>query len=103
MPDNTGGQWGYIKHKIGEFSRDFGAKIKKAKLLLKNQLEKELLTLSGKLNETNKIKYKNLQDQLNEIIENEIKGVILRSLCNDYEQGEKCTGIGKVQSKAENH
>ena len=89
--DNTGGQWGYIKHKIGEFSREYGAKVKKAKMLLKNQLERDLQTLSGNLNETNKLKYQILQDQLNEIIENEIKGVILRSLCNDYEQGEKCS------------
>ena len=64
---------------------------KLSKMLLKNQLERELQTLSGNLNETNKLKYQILQDQLNEIIENEIKGVILRSLCNDYEQGEKCS------------
>ena len=55
------------------------------------QIEKELQALSANLNEANKLKYKNLQDQLNEIIENEVKGVILRSLCNDYEKGEKCT------------
>jgi hypothetical protein len=91
LPDNVGSQWGYIKHKIGEFSREYGAKIKKAKILLKNQIEIELKNLNANLNEENKMQYKNLQDQLNEIIENEVKGVILRSLCNDYEKGEKCT------------
>ena len=29
IPDNRGNQWGYLKHKIGEFSREYGAKIKK--------------------------------------------------------------------------
>ena len=91
LPDNIGGQWGFIKHKIGEFSREYGAKIKKAKVLLKSSLEKELQTLSKNLNEANKGCYKSLQNQLNEIIENEIKGSILRSLCKEYEEGEKCS------------
>ena len=60
-------------------------------MLLKNQLENEIENLSLNLNDANKVRYKSLQNQLNEIIENEIKGVILRSLCDDYEQGEKCS------------
>ena len=32
-----------------------------------------------------------LKGQLDEIIENEVKGSILRSLCKDYEDGEKCS------------
>ena len=40
LPENLGGQWGFLKHKIGEFSRDYGAKLKKAKKLLKNEIEK---------------------------------------------------------------
>ena len=91
LPDDSGNQWGFIKHKIGEFSRNYGAKIKKAKMVLKLNLEKELKTLQDNLNETNKIRYKILQSQLNDIIENEVKGSILRSLCNDYEGGEKCS------------
>ena len=91
LTSNLGGQWGYIKHKIGEFSREYGAKVKKAKNVLKSQIEKELQKLSLNLNDENKFQYKNLQEQLNEIIENEVKGVILRSLCDDYEKGEKCT------------
>ena len=35
LSDNTGGQWGFVKHKFGEFYRQHGAKIKKAKMLLK--------------------------------------------------------------------
>ena len=103
LPDNTGGQWGFIKHKIGEFSRDYGAKIKKAKSLLKAKLEKELFILSKNLNETNKEQYKSLQYQLNEIIENEVKGSILRSLCHEFEDGEKCSkyffSLEKFRSK----
>ena len=38
LTSNLGGQWGYIKHKIGEFSREYGAKVKKAKNLLKSQI-----------------------------------------------------------------
>jgi hypothetical protein len=104
LPDHTSGaQWGYIKHKIGEFSRDYGAKIKKGKLLLKLNLEKEIQTLSKNLNDGNKQLYQSLQSQLTEIIENEIKGSILRSLCTEYEQGEKCTkyffSLEKFKSK----
>ena len=91
LPSKPGEQWGFIKHKIGEFSRNYGAKMKKAKVLAKKQMEVEIYNLSKNLNEENKLEYLNLQDRLNEIIENEVKGVILRSLCDDYEKGEKCT------------
>jgi hypothetical protein len=60
LPDNTGAQWGFIKHKMGEFSREYGSKVKKAKLLLKSNLEKEIQTLSKNLNETNKLEYLSL-------------------------------------------
>ena len=86
-----GSQWGYLKHKIGEYSREFGAKLKKAKLLLKSKIESELNEISNNLNEQNKEEYKMLQNNLNEIIENEVQGSILRSLCQEYEAGEKCT------------
>ena len=103
LPDNAGAQWGFIKHKMGEFSREYGAKIKKAKLLIKSNLEKEIQTLSKNLSETNKLEYLSLQMQLNEIIENEIKGSILRSLCREYEEGEKCNkyffSLEKFRSK----
>ena len=96
LPNKTGGQWGFLKHKVGEFSRSYGAKLKKSKLLLKNNLEKELETLSQNLNEENKGKFKALQEQLNAIIETEIQGSILRSLCDEYEQGEN---IEKYRAK----
>ena len=91
LPGKPGEQWGFIKHKIGEFSRKYGAKMKKAKLLVKKQIELELQKISADLNEKNKLEYLNLQDKLNEIIENEVKGAILRSLCDEYEKGEKCS------------
>ena len=91
LPDSNGSQWGYIKHKIGELSREFGGTLKKAKTLIKNNIEKELSQLSQNLDETNKKRYQNLKLQLDEIIENEVKGSILRSLCQDYEQWEKCS------------
>ena len=47
-----------------------------------------LTILNANLNDTNKIRYKILQDQLNDIIENEVRGSILRSLCKDYEEEE---------------
>ena len=91
LPNDAGSQWGFIKHKIGEFSRTYGAKVKKTKLILKLEIENELKILHDNLSEANKQQYKHLQSQLNEIIENEIKGSILRSLCKDYEDGEKCS------------
>ena len=103
LPNKIGGQWEFLKHKIGEFSRSYGANLKKSKMLLKRNLEKEIEILSYNLNQENKAKYKSLQDQLNEIIETEIQGSILRSLCNEYEQGEKCTkyffSLEKFRSK----
>ena len=91
LPNKIGGQWGFLKFKIGEFSRSYGAKLKKSKILLKSNLEKELEKLSLDLNEENKAHYRSLQEQLDSIIETEIQGVILRSLCDEYEKGEKCT------------
>ena len=78
LHDNIGSQWGFIKHKIGEFSRHYGAKLKKAKNILKNNIEKEMDQISQNLNESNKILF-----QLDEIIGQEVKGLILRSLCTE--------------------
>ena len=91
IPDCTENQWGYVKHKIGEFSRSFGAKLKKGRRILKSNIEKELAEISINITDYNKARYSFLQNQLNEIIDNEIKGSILRSLCQEYEEGEKCT------------
>lgn len=91
LPNKIGGQWGFLKFKIGEFSRSYGAKLKRSKKLLKNNIEKELEKLSHNLSDENKAQYRSLKEQLDSIIETEIQGVILRSLCDEYEQGEKCT------------
>ena len=87
---NLGGQWGYIKHKIGEFSRKFGAKQKRERRALKCKLEAELTELSATLNDKNKEKYDLLKQQLNDLNEYEMRGAILRSLSHNYEEGEKC-------------
>ena len=47
--------------------------------------------ISENLDEITKIKYGELQFKLNEIVESEVRGSILRSLCQEYEAGEKCT------------
>jgi len=91
LTENIGSQWGFIQNKIGEFSRSFGAKLKRAKNLLKANIEKEMDFISQNLNDLNKLRFQNLKHKLNEIIEQEVKGSILRSLCTDYENGEKCS------------
>ena len=91
LPGRFSNQWGYIKHKIGEFSRSFGAKLKKAKIILRTNIEKELSEIAHDVDIETKIKYQNLKKQLDEIIEHEIRGSVLRSLCKDYEEGEKCS------------
>ena len=58
---------------------------------MKQNIEKELLSINSNLTEESKEQYQNLKEQLDEIIECEVKGFILRSLCDDFEQGEKCT------------
>ena len=88
---SLGSQWGYIKHKIGEFSRKFGSKLKKERMEIKNKIESELESLSLHLNDSNKEKYDNLRQQLNSLIEYEVRGSIIRSLSQNYEEGEKCT------------
>ena len=90
LPD-LGTQWGFIKHKAGEFSRSYGAKLKKARALLKINIENQLKQISENLSDENLSQYQELKDKLDEIIEYEVKGSILRSLCDDYEKGEKCT------------
>ena len=91
LSENIGSQWGFIKHKIGEFSRSFGAKLKRAKNLLKANIEKEMDFISQNLNDSNKLRFQNLKHKLNEIIEQEVKGSILRSLCTEYANWEKCS------------
>jgi len=49
LPNSIGNQWSFVKHKIGEYSRNYGAKLKKAKVLLKASIEKELKNVSGVL------------------------------------------------------
>ena len=49
LPENKGSQWEFIKHKMSEFSRGYGAKIKKAKMFLKANLEKEIQILYHKI------------------------------------------------------
>ena len=54
-------------------------------------IENQLKLLSENLTEENLSQYMELKDELDEIVEYEVKGSILRSLCEDYEKGEKCT------------
>ena len=91
LPNNIGSQWSFLKFKIGEFSRKYGAQLKKARHLLKENICKEMEVISGSLDSESKGRYESLQSKLNEIIDHEIKGSILRSLCQDYMEGEKCT------------
>ena len=47
--------------------------------------------MNSKLDSSNKGRYQALKHQLEEIVENEVKGAVLRSLCEEYEKGEKCS------------
>ena len=47
--------------------------------------------ISQELDLESKKRFESLKSQLDDIIEHEIKGSVLRSLCTDYEEGEKCT------------
>ena len=72
-------------------------------MFLKANLEKEIKILYLKLNPANKGQYLALKEKLNDIIEDEVKGVILQSLCDDYKNGEKCSmyffSLEKYRSK----
>ena len=58
---------------------------------MKTQIENELKTTALNLNNDNLLHYQCLKEKLEEIIENEVKGVILRSLCDEYEKNDKCS------------
>ena len=60
-------------------------------MFLKANLEKEIKIFCPKLNPANKGQYLALKEKLNDIIEDEVKGVILLSLCDDYKNGGKCS------------
>ena len=91
LPNERGSQWAYLKFKMGEFCRNFGAKIKKAKQILKQNLEKELESLSAQPDNKSIKRYQSLKKELEQIIDYEVQGSILRSLCTEYEEGEKCS------------
>ena len=80
--------------------KEIWSRCKKAKKIIKEQLEKELSELASNLNETNKVRYEQLKKELDQIIEQEVKGCILRSLCKNYEEGEKITfSLEKFKAK----
>ena len=77
--------------RLGNFNEIMGQKLKRPKCLLNYRLEKDLKQLQENLNLAKKQQYADLQDQFNDIIENEVKGSILRSFCKEYASGEKCS------------
>ena len=89
--EGRGDQWGFIKHKIGEFSRYYGAKLKKERQYLKDKIEAELAILSTNLHDDNIAQYETLKQNLKDMLDYEIRGSILRSLSQNYEEGEKCS------------
>ena len=82
-------QWDFTKHKIGEFARKFGARVKRQRDQQKNELSEKIENLSKNLTVQNVAEYEEALAELKEIIDIEIKGQILRSKCEDYEEGEK--------------
>ena len=89
LSDNRGNQWAFLEFKMGLFCRDFGAKLKKARPFLKQYLEKELKVLGEQIDNESKLRNQSLKTELDNIIEYEIGGSMLRSLCAEYEEGEK--------------
>ena len=77
--------------------------MKKAKVILKANIEKEINDISGNLDDHSVSRYQALKKKLDDIIEHEISGSILRSLCRDYEEGEKCNeyffSLEKIRNK----
>ena len=47
--------------------------------------------MANNLSDGNKERYQSLKQQLDELVEFEVRGSILRSLSQNYEDGEKCT------------
>ena len=99
-------QWDFLKHKMGEFSREFGRNLAMRRKMAKMELESKIEYLSSKLDETNKAEYETFLQQLDELIEQEVKGSIIRSHCQEYEEGEKSSkyffGLEKLRAKQKN-
>ena len=101
LPENKGSQWGYIKHKVGDFTRTYCANKKKKESLLKCNIERELNKLKSNLDNDSKAQYLKLKSQLEEITDNQVKGIILRSLCDEYERGESAPNTFLIWKKLE--
>ena len=97
--DSYRGLWDVIKFKTKNFSSRYGAKKKKEKNFEKNRLEGEISTIKETINKTHCItatenlyqELFNAEHLLNELLNKEMEGIIIRAKLQWVEQGEKST------------
>ena len=105
--DSYNGVWDTIKYKIKDYAIYFGKKTKKYRLAEKFLLQDKISSIKGEPNfHDNPEKVSNLlsaESKLNEIIKQEMDGVIMRSKAQWVEKGERCTryffGLEKANGK----
>ena len=83
-------KWEYLKYKVRNFTINFSKLKAKNERVRKNMLEERLNILEGNLDSSEKQKEYNLcKEELNSIYDSICEGIIVRSRCNWYEEGEK--------------
>ena len=82
-------KWCYIKRGIAEFSKDFSKQLSSQKEIIISQLSEKVVDMqtstSGTINIDLLIK---TQKDLDDLLEERIHGIMFRTKCNWYEQGE---------------
>ena len=85
--------WEFLKYEIRKFSMEFSKlqaqNTKKEKMFLENKLKK----LENNTSYTENLEYIDCRNKLDEIYEQKINGIRIRSICDWYEYGEKSSKI----------
>ena len=104
--DSYGGLWDTIKYKIKDYAIYFGKKTKRARNLEKAQLEEKISRLQTLMTEDEEpeafTELADAQTRLDNIVKEELEGVITRAKAQWVEQGERSTKyfFGLEKSKA---
>ena len=97
--------WELLKYKIRQFTIKYSKQKKRETTTRRKELEHELIYLEQNLSVAdNIIRYDSIKQEIQQIEDKEIEGIIIRSKVNWYEHGEKSTKyfLGLEKSKAIN-
>lgn len=82
-------KWELIKYEIRKLTIRYSKEKKRNTNILQKQLEKELIDLERNLDNSKMERYSEVKRELQDIEDNKIKGYIVRSKIQEFEEGEK--------------